>query len=129
MRGDLNTKRVMSAMEYIIRVNILTYLVDSIKDQFLLQNKLPERVSPVPTVISDSLVCVDFDKDVGNDQSPAKDPASNDGKDRFILRETELGAGEERVGEEVAAGTAEHESIHHVFERPRPLPCRREGLT
>lgn len=72
-----------------------------------MQDKLPERISPIPTVVPDCLMRIDLDKDVGNNQSPAKDPTSDNGEDGFICRESELCTGEQGIGQEVAVGLPE----------------------
>ena len=81
-----------------------TDLVHPIKDQLFLQDQLPKRISPIPTVIPNRLVGVDLDEDIGNDQRPAKDPTSDNAEDGFVGRKTELSARKERVGQKVATG-------------------------
>ena len=119
MRRDLQTHR-----QYLsIPLHRTTCLINPIKDQLLLQNQLPKRITPIPTVISNRLVGVDLDEDISDDQCPAKDPACDDAEEGFIGGEAKLRASEEGIGQKVAVGTIPSlagfmkDSPHHSLEQ------------
>lgn len=83
-------------------LRLTAHLVNTIKHQLLLKDQLPKSVSPVPTIIPDRLVCVNLDKNVCDDECPSEYPTRDDGENGFIVREVQLGAGEQGIGEEIA---------------------------
>lgn len=72
-------------------------LVDTVKDEVMLHDHHPERVTPVPSIVLDDSMGINLDPEIEDDERPAEHPSEDVHEDRVVGREMQIGPGEKRV--------------------------------
>lgn len=83
-----------------------SYFVHTIENQVVLHDHHPECVSPVPSVILDDPMSIDFDPKIEGDQRPTKGPSEDVHEYGVVCREIKVRPGEKGVGYKVTEGVS-----------------------